>query len=168
MTKQTKPPARTAGARLGAVTASCAIASLSLLSACDSAESGKTVGQKLDTAVAKTEAKAEDIKDSAKASIDSAGAALRDGTERAKDAAQQAATSASANSEDASITASVSAGLLKDPDLSAVKINVDTVGGAVTLNGPAPSEAARSRASIIAMSVKGVSRVDNRLLLKGA
>ena len=168
MTKQTIKSIGTCRVRASVVVASCAVASLSLLAACDSADSNKTVGQKIDNAVAKTEAKAEDIKDAAKASVDSAGAALRDGADQAKDAAKQAATSASANSEDAAISASVAAGLLKDPDLSAVNIDVDTSNGNVTLIGPAPHEASRSRASIIAMSVKGVSRVDNRLVLKGA
>jgi hyperosmotically inducible periplasmic protein len=168
MTKQTKNPIGVRRVRASVVAASCAVASLSLLAACDSADSNKTVGQKLDAAVAKTESKAEDIKDAAKASVDSAGVALRDGAAQAKEAAKQAASGASATSEDAAITASVSAGLLKDPDLSAVKIDVDTANGSVTLIGPAPSEASRSRASIIAMSVKGVSRVDNRLVLKGA
>jgi osmotically-inducible protein OsmY len=168
MTKQTKKPVGIRRVRVGAVAASCAVASLSLLAACDSADSNKTVGQKIDTAVAKTEARAEDMKEAAQASVDSAGAALREGAAQAKEAAKQAASSASANSEDAAITASVSAGLMKDPDLSAVKIDVDTANGSVTLIGPAPNEASRSRASIIAMSVKGVSRVDNRLVLKGA
>ena len=168
MTKQTNKPIGVRRVSAAVVAASCAVASLSLLAACDSSDSNKTVGQKIDTAVAKTEAKAEDMKEAAQASVDSAGAAIREGAAQAKDAAKQAASSASTNSEDAAITASVSAGLMKDPDLSAVKIDVDTANGSVTLIGPALNEASRSRASIIAMSVKGVSRVDNRLVLKGA
>ena len=64
------------------------------------------------------------------------------------------------------ITAAVSTGLAKDPDLSAIKIDVDTKGGQVTLSGPAPNAAAKARAEEIAKSVKGVSAVDNRLELK--
>lgn len=114
MTKQTNKPIGVRRVSAAVVAASCAVASLSLLAACDSSDSNKTVGQKIDTAVAKTEAKAEDMKDAAKASVDSAGAAIREGAAQAKDAAKQAANSASANGEDAAITASVSAGLMKD------------------------------------------------------
>jgi hyperosmotically inducible protein len=84
MTKQTNKRIGVRRARAGVVAASCAVASLSLLAACDSSDSNKTVGQKIDSAVAKTEAKAEDIKDAAKASVDSAGAALRDGAAQAQ------------------------------------------------------------------------------------
>ncbi len=66
--------------------------------------------------------------------------------------------------DDATITAQVSAGLAKDPDLSAVKINVDTRNGAVTLNGPAPNLAAKDRAQTIAKSIKGVTSVTNLLV----
>ena len=64
------------------------------------------------------------------------------------------------------ITASVAAGLIKDPDLSALKIDIDTKKGVVSLYGPAPSEAARMRATDIAKAVKGVSSVDNKLTVK--
>jgi hyperosmotically inducible protein len=69
----------------------------------------------------------------------------------------------SATVDDAAITASVSAGLAKDPDLSAIKINVDTKGGAVSLKGPAPTAAAKARAEEIAKGVQGVTSVDNQL-----
>jgi hyperosmotically inducible protein len=57
-------------------------------------------------------------------------------------------------------------GLAKDPDLSAIKINVDTKGGAVSLKGPAPSAAAKARAEEIAKGVQGVTSVDNQLDVK--
>ena len=68
---------------------------------------------------------------------------------------------------DVSITAAVSAGLAKDPDLSALKINVDTRDGVVSLNGPAPSAAAKARAESIAQAVKGVKSVHNNLSAPG-
>lgn len=152
--------------RVNMILGACAVALLPLLAACDRTDSTQTVGQKLDSAVAKTEQAAADVKDATKASVDSAGAALREGAEQAKAAAQQASDSVAANSEDAIITASVAAGLLKDPDLSAMKIDIDTKRGAVSLYGPAPSEAARLRATDIAKAVKGVSNVDNKLTVK--
>jgi osmotically-inducible protein OsmY len=80
-----------------------------------------------------------------------------------KEAAKEAGAAVSATVDDAAITASVSAGLAKDPDLSAIKINVDTKAGAVSLKGPAPTAAAKARAEEIAKGVQGVTSVDNQL-----
>ena len=152
--------------RLSALLASLATAILPFLTACDSSDSSKTVGQKLDSAVAKTEQAATDVKDATKATVASASAALRDGADQAKNAATKASDSVTISGEDAVITASVAAGLIKDPDLSALKIDVDTKKGVVSLYGPAPSEAARLRATNIAKAVRGVSSVDNKLTVK--
>lgn len=146
----------------------CIVAALPLVAACDSADSSKTVGQKFDGVIAKTERAAIDVKDATKASIDSASAALREGAAQAKVTAQNATANVTFSGEDAAITASVAAGLIKDPDLSALKIDVDTRQGVVSLYGPAPSEAARLRATDIAKAVKGVSSVDNKLTVKNS
>jgi hyperosmotically inducible periplasmic protein len=156
----------TSNLRLCALASACALATLPFLAACDSSDSTKTVGQKLDTAIANTEQAAVDVKDATKASVDSAGAALREGADQAKAAAKEASASVNINSEDAAITASVAAGLIKDPDLSALKIDIDTKQGVVSLYGPAPSETARVRATDIAKAVKGVSGVENKLTVK--
>lgn len=134
------------------------------LAACDNADN-KTAGQQLDSAIAKTEQAAETaaaktaeaLKD-AKDKIDASGT-----TAEVKDAAKDAGTAMSATVDDAAITASVSAGLAKDPDLSAIKIDVDTKSGVVSLKGPAPTAAAKARAEEIAKSVQGVSSVNNLL-----
>lgn len=117
--------------------------------------SNETAGQKVDSAVAKTERAGE----GAMAKTESAAAG-------AKDAAKDAGAAVASSVDDASITAAVSAGLAKDPDLSAIKIDVDTKGGTVMLKGPAPNAAAKSRAEEIAKNVKGVSSVDNQLEVK--
>ena len=70
--------------------------------------------------------------------------------------------------DDVAITASIAAGFAKDADLSAIKIDVDTKNGVVSLIGPAPSVAARDRATTIAKGVKGVNSVDNKLVVKGS
>src|SRR5262249_23674963 len=67
---------------------------------------------------------------------------------------------------DAAITASIKTDFLKDPDLSVLKIDVDTKGGVVTLQGLADNEAARGRAEKIAQGVKGVTEVKNYLVTK--
>lgn len=134
------------------------------LAGCDKSDN-RTAGEKLDSAVAKTERAAdtaaaktgEAVKD-AKAKLESSST-----TAEVKDAAKNAGAAV----DDAVITASVSAGLAKDPDLSAIKINVDTKGGAVSLKGPAPTAAAKARAEEIAKGVQGVTSVDNQLEVKG-
>ncbi|MET3183131.1 UNVERIFIED_ORG: osmotically-inducible protein OsmY [Variovorax guangxiensis] len=138
------------------------------LAACDKSDN-RTAGEKLDSAVAKTEQAAdtaaaktgEAVKD-AKAKIESSST-----TAEVKEAAKDAGAAVSATVNDAAITASVSAGLAKDPDLSALKINVDTKAGAVSLKGPAPTAAAKARAEEIAKGVQGVTSVDNQLEVKG-
>lgn len=69
---------------------------------------------------------------------------------------------------DAAITASIKADLLKDPDLSVLKIDVDTRDGVVTLNGLAANESAKTRAERMAQAVKGVREVRNFLTVKRA
>lgn len=70
--------------------------------------------------------------------------------------------------DDAKIVTVVNADLVKDQELSAIKINVDSTQGNVVLRGTAPNPAARDRASSIAKSVKGVVSVDNQLTLAEA
>lgn len=67
---------------------------------------------------------------------------------------------------DTAITASIQASFLKDPDLSVLKIDVDTRSGVVTLNGLAGNEAARGRAAKAAEATKGVREVRNYLTVK--
>ena len=67
---------------------------------------------------------------------------------------------------DATITASVNAALAADSKLSAMKIDVDTDKGVVTLTGPAPDESSRAKATELAANAKGVTRVENHLTVK--
>jgi hyperosmotically inducible protein len=144
------------------------------LAACDKSDN-RSAGEKLDSAVAKTEQAAEtaaaktgEAVKEAKAKVEASGttAEMKEGMANAKEAAKNAGAAVSATVDDAAITASVSAGLAKDPDLSAIKINVDTKGGAVSLKGPAPTAAAKARAEEIAKGVQGVMSVDNQLEVK--
>lgn len=65
--------------------------------------------------------------------------------------------------EDAAVTATINAELAKDPKLSALKIDVDTSNGRVSLKGKAPDADSRERATQIASAVRGVQSVDNQL-----
>jgi hyperosmotically inducible protein len=69
--------------------------------------------------------------------------------------------------DDAKIVTKVKAGLASDKDLSAMKIDVDSRDGVVTLTGTVPSAAAQSRAAQIARDVRDVKSVDSRLTVNG-
>ena len=137
---------------------------LTALAACNKTD--ETAGQKLDSAVAKTEQAAGEARAKTEASMEKAGDAMKNATQSAEASGSKAMDTVGAKIDDATITASISADLAKDPDLSAIKINVDTKNGVVTLNGPAPTVAAKDKATTIAKAVKGVSSVDNRLVVK--
>jgi hyperosmotically inducible periplasmic protein len=78
-------------------------------------------------------------------------------------AGRSAADSATNAVSDAAITAQVNAQLAKDPNLSAMTIDVDTSGGQVALHGTAPDATSKERATTLAQGVKGVQSVDNQL-----
>ena len=142
-----------------------AISALALgLAACGKTEE-PTVGQRLDSAVEKTEQAAADARASTASAMQSAETKMEQGAASAESATKNAANSAMGAIDDATITAQVNASLAKDPDLSALKINVDTVDGKVTLNGPAPTTVARDRAETIAKAVQGVTSVNNQLVV---
>ena len=142
-----------------------AVSALALgLAACGKTEE-PTVGQRLDSAVEKTEQAAADARVKAESAMQSAETRMEQRAAHAEATAKDAANTARGAIDNATITAQVNAGLAKDPDLSALKINVDTVNGKVTLNGPAPSTVARDRAETIAKSVTGVTSVNNQLVV---
>ena len=147
--------------RIAAAAASLVLASVALVG-CNRtdpevarSDTAPTAPMKAPTApIAKTEA--DRSVDAAKANADRAVA-------NAGDAARNAGEAAGSKVSDAVITTSVNAQLVKDPALSALKIDVDTSGGRVALKGAAPTEAARDRATQLASAVKGVVSVDNQL-----
>lgn len=118
------------------------LAMLLALGACDRADN-RTVGERIDSGAAKT------------------GQAARSAADETRSMGAGVANKV----DDASITTKVNAALVADKDLSAVKINVDTKDGVVTLTGPAPNAAAREQATKIAKNVKGVTSVNNQLVV---
>jgi hyperosmotically inducible protein len=132
----------------------CSAAVLLALTACNKQDDGKTVGQSIDSGIAKTEQVAKD-----------AGNTVKEASKEAQAAGSQAGASMGEKIDDVAITAKVSGSLAKDPDLSAIKINVDTKDGVVTLNGPAPNAAAKDKATAIAKQVQGVNSVNNQLMV---
>jgi hyperosmotically inducible periplasmic protein len=147
--------------QLKTVTLVSSLAMLLALGACDRAED-RTVGERLDYGVSKAQQAGAEVKQDAKDATARAGAAA----ESAAESTRQMGAAAGAKVDDATITAQVNASLAADKDLSAIRIDVDTRNGVVTLSGPAPSATARERASEIARGVKGVSSVNNQLTIK--
>jgi osmotically-inducible protein OsmY len=88
---------------------------------------------------------------------------VRRDAEKVSDAFKNAGSTVAGKVDDTAITASVTAGLAKDSELSAKQIDVKTEAGTVKLTGPAPSAEAKARAGDIARSVSGVTSVDNQL-----
>lgn len=132
------------------------------LAGCGPDYADRTAGQKVDGAVS-----------SAAQAIDAAGRktheVVNDTAAAVKDAGvkiERAAGEIGKGAGDAAITASIKADLVKDPELSALKIEVDTNQGVVTLNGVAPNEAAADRAGRIAIAVKGVTSVRNHVVAR--
>jgi osmotically-inducible protein OsmY len=128
----------------------------------------QTVGQKVDQAIAQSKSAAEDAKRSAKSGLDEAAQATKEKSQELSQKTEELSKKterAGQKVEDATITAAVKSDLAKDPDLKAVHINVDTTDGKVALNGSAPTEQAKQRAQQIAMSEKGVTAVDNQLVV---
>lgn len=124
------------------------------LAACGKPDDDRTVGQKIDGAVAAAEQRTEVAK-----------AEARDAAAEVKADAKEATAEARASVDDAGITVAVNAALAGDPKLSALKIDVDTSNGRVELKGSAPDDSSRRRASDLAKAVKGVVAVDNRLVV---
>ena len=65
--------------------------------------------------------------------------------------------------DDAAVPVSSSGKRAKNSDRSALLFGVDTKDGTVTLSGPAPTQAAKDRASQLAREVEGVKNVTNNL-----
>ena len=139
---------------LATATAVAALFAATTLAACDRPQQDRTAGQKIDSAIAKAEQKIESAKNEM---AQGATEMKRDMDSAAKDAKNTVA--------DATITATVNAKLAGDKELSALRINVDTVDGKVALRGNAPSPAARDRATQLASSVDGVRSVENQLVV---
>lgn len=134
--------------------ATLAAAALVTLTACNRTES--TVGQQADPAAGRVE------QPTAPATPE-----VKSAAETVRDTAGQAIDATANKVKDAAITTTVNAELARDTSLSALKIDVDTNAGRVSLKGTAPDEPARERATQLAQRVDGVVSVDNQLRIGG-
>lgn len=69
--------------------------------------------------------------------------------------------------DDVTIGTKLKAALAADPELSALKINVDTTQGAVRLKGEVKTITLRRKAEALARQIEGVKSVDNQLIITG-
>jgi osmotically-inducible protein OsmY len=130
---------RTIGFKTGLLAAS----SLAVIAVagCDQPGSAESAGRKIDQSMEKMAQKVDQVTERAKEQTAKAGQAL----------------------DDTAITAKVKAGILAEPSLKVLKIDVDTKDGQVTLTGSADSLLDIQKATQIANNVEGVKAVDNRL-----
>ncbi len=130
-----------------------ALLSAAFVASCS--DSKPTAGEQIDRSVAVVQQKGAEIKSDVKQGVD-----------ELKEKTSEITSSAKQTLGDASITAEVNRSLAKDPSLGAMKFDVDTAHGQVTLKGTAPDAASQVRATKLAQAVDGVTSVDNRLTVK--
>src|SRR5258706_6945997 len=119
-----------------------AMAGIALV-ACDD-RSDRTVGQKLDSALERTQQKLAAAGDKIAQQTDRAVGAVKEKT-AARDGDGGTGTGHALN--EGAITAAIKADYLKDPELSVLKIYVDTRDVLVTVNGVADNDEALTRAA---------------------
>ncbi len=89
-----------------------------------------------------------------------------DATAKAACMTRNAASSTKVAVEDSVITTKIKADLVKDNDLKALDVHVETVNGVVMLSGFVPSQAQVKKAADLARGVEGVTDVKNGLKVK--
>ena len=93
-------------------------------------------------------------------------AATTNAMDKAASATERAMAKAGEAMGDAAITGKVKTALIADPDVKALRIDVDTKDNVVTLNGTADTQTNADKAVTIAKGIDGVKSVDNRLTIK--
>ena len=136
------------------------------LGACSKQVDDRSAGQKVDATLAKVEQKTDAAVAKVEQKTDQAMAAVKSSVDSAGTGTGKVLDSAKAKLADAAITTRINVELARDPALSAIKIDVDTSAGRVTLHGTAPDASSRDRATVIAQRVDGVLGVDNLLQLR--
>lgn len=148
---QAAPPRRSSVfAWLLALGLGAAIAVVTVVAMQDS----RSLGTQVDDAVARV-----------KSVGDQAGQTVAESQNAAAQVSRSALDGVATALDDSGISAKVKAALAVDPALSASRIEVQTENGVVRLEGPAPDEAAKARATVLAAAPEGVRSVDNRLVL---
>jgi hyperosmotically inducible protein len=122
------------------------------MAGCDKPNPAESAGKQIDQSMQKMGQRVDQVTDRAKEQVAKT-------SERAK---EQVAKTGQVL-DDTAITAAVKAGIVAEPGLKVLKIDVDTKDGQVTLTGSVDSAENLQRATQVASSVNGVKGVDNRL-----
>ena len=122
------------------------------MAGCDKPNPAESAGKQIDQSMQKMGQRVDQVTDRAKEQVAKT-------SERAK---EQVAKTGKVL-DDTAITAAVKAGIIAEPGLKVLKIDVDTKDGQVTLTGSVDSAENLQRATQVASSVNGVKGVDNRL-----
>jgi osmotically-inducible protein OsmY len=88
---------------------------------------------------------------------------IEEATPQIKDSLKKTGEALAEATSDGSITAAIKLKFAADPDLSALRISVDTTDGVVTLAGKVASPELVGKAIQVAQSVKGVREVKTTL-----
>jgi hyperosmotically inducible periplasmic protein len=148
-----------------------------LVAGCDRTESTTnkdTLGEKVDRAGDQLANDVEQVRHDADRKLDAMEDKIDTGLDKAARKFEESADTARANAavtgeklgdklSDSSLTVKTKSVLIADPDLSALKIEVDTTNGVVTLRGDVASSAAVEKASLVVKAIDGVVGVDNQL-----
>jgi hyperosmotically inducible protein len=156
--------------RLRPIAATCAALAVAALGACNR-PADDSPRQPADPSLAKTERLPQGTQESSR-SPGTNPSAIPSANPSATPSAgttptERAAADVSDKVKDAAITTAVNAKLAQDKTLSAMRIDVDTIDGKVSLRGTAPDPPARQRATTLASAVDGVVSVDNQLVVSG-
>lgn len=106
------------------------------------------------------------VKEKTAAAIDRTKEMASNAAHKAENATERAGEKTARVASDGNITAKVKAGLVSDPALKGMEINVDTEGGVVMLSGFVESKAEADKAMQVAKGVDGVTNVKSAIKVK--
>jgi osmotically-inducible protein OsmY len=118
------------------------------LAACDQPGPAETAGKKLDQTANDTVKKIDEAAD------------------KIGEKMGEQSTKAGVAINDAGITTKVKAAIFAEHGLRTLQISVDTVNGVVTLSGSVDTQSSSDMAKALAGAVSGVTKVDNKLVVK--
>jgi hyperosmotically inducible protein len=134
----------------------CVLAASSLaliaVAGCDKPNPAESAGKQIDQSMQKMGQRVDQVTDRAK-----------EGVANTRERAREQVAKTGQVLDDTAITAAVKAGIIAEPGLKVLKIDVDTKDGQVTLTGSVDSAENLERATQVASNVNGVKGVDNRL-----
>ena len=144
--------------RRGAFTIALSLVAVLALGACAQNNDGKTVGQKVDSALEHIKKATAETKVGTESAVVNGPATMKDATQKAASAGKYIANRVEEKFADLDIKTAVHLKLVKNIDLSALKVNADTRNGAVLVRNTSPTLPTKEQASDITKVVQGFAR----------